>query len=175
VGHPRGGGGFTATQEKRRLSVPHHWKGPLTVTPLVLADAVAAAPRSAAVPRPFVFGPTALTPAASDGFPQGGVLHCAFRIFNWRAEEGKKPDLTAEYRFYQQTGRGRIFFNKTKPQHLGADTLGESFDPRSGAVTAGLSVPLQGFPFGEFEMAVRVTDNATRQTGERQARFVVVP
>jgi hypothetical protein len=36
-------------------------------------------------------------------------------------------------------------------------------------------VPLQAFPFGEFQLKVRVTDNPTGQSAEQQVRFVVLP
>jgi len=174
VGHPRTGGGLIAALAKYRLTVPDVWRGPLAVTPIVLGETVSAAP-----PAPqtgaFIFGPTALVPATSNGFAQGGELHLAFRVFNWRAEPGKKPDLTAEYTFYQQTEKRLAFFNKMKPQRLGADTLGEAFDPAAGVVTAGMTVPLQAFPFGEFQLKVRVTDNPTGQSAEQQVRFVVSP
>jgi hypothetical protein len=174
VGHPRTEGGVIAALAKSRVTIPDVWSGLLAVTPIVLADAVSAAPRTPGT-RAFVFGPTAMTPAMSNAFAQNGDLHVAFRVFNWKAEPGKKPDLTAEYTFYQQTDKRLIFFNKIKPQHLGADTLGEAFDPAAGVVTAGMTVPLLPFPYGEFELKVRVTDNATKQSAERQVRFVVSP
>jgi hypothetical protein len=174
VGHARPEGGLRAALLTQRVSVPDVWRGSLAVTPLVLGDAVSEAPRAAGG-RSLVFGPTALSPAITDGFPQGGAMHVAYRIFNWKAEPGQKPDLTAEYTFRQQTGKRLLFFNKTKPQKLRADTLAKGFDPAAGVVSAGMSIPLQGFPFGEFQLTVRVTDNATHQSGERQVRFVVVP
>ena len=174
VGHAGTGGDPVAALVKHRLTVPDVWGGPLAVTPIVLGEAVSAAPRTPET-RAFVFGPTALTPATSNGFAQSGELHVAFRVFNWGAESGKKPDLTAEYTFYQQSEKRLTFFNKTKPQSLGADTLGEAFDPRAGVVTAGMSVPLQAFPFGEFLLKVRVTDNPSGQSAEQHVRFVVLP
>lgn len=174
VGHPGTGSGPIAALVKYRLTVPDVWRGPLVVTPIVLGEAVSAAPRTPEN-RAFVFGPTALTPATSNGFAQGGDLHLAFRVFNWKSESGQKPDLTAEYVFYQQGDKRLTFFNKIKPQRLGADTLGEAFDPAAGVVTAGMSVPLQAFPLGEFQLKVRVTDNPTGQSAEQHVRFVVLP
>jgi hypothetical protein len=173
VGHRRAEGGAIAALAKVRLTVPDVWRGPLAVTPIVLGETVSAAPP--AQTGAFLFGPTALIPATSNGFAQGGELHVAFRVFNWKAEPGKKPDLTAEYSFYEQTEKRLAFFNKMKPQRLDAGTLGESFDPAAGVVTAGMTVPLQAFPFGEFQLKVRVTDNAGGQSAEQQVRFVVSP
>ncbi len=150
------------------------WKGPLAVTPIVLGEAVSVETRKPET-RAFAFGPTALVPATSNAFAQNGELHLAFRVFNWKAEPGRKPDLTAEYTFYQQGEKRLTFFNKTKPQRLGSDTLGEAFDPLAGVVTAGMSIPLQAFPFGEFQLKVRVTDNPTGQSAEQRVRFRVSP
>jgi hypothetical protein len=175
VGHAGAGSSdLVAALVKHRLTVPDVWRGSLAVTPLVLGESVSAAPRTPET-RAFVFGPTALTPATGNGFAQSGELHVAFRVFNWKVETGKKPDLTAEYTFYQQSEKRLSFFNKIKPQKLGADTLGEAFDPRAGVVTAGMSIPLQAFPFGEFQLKVRVTDNPTGQSAEQNVRFVVMP
>ena len=58
---------------------------------------------------------------------------------------------------------------------MNAQTLGERFDPASGVVHGGMSVPLAPFPFSEFQLTVRVTDNRTKQTTSQDARFVVAP
>ena len=156
------------------MSIPDLWSGPLAVSPLVLADAVSAAPRTPD-PRAFTFGPTALTPATSNRFAQSADLHVAFRIYNWTAEPREKPDITVEYVFYQQTARRQNFFNKTKPQRVAGDALGDGFDPAAGLVTAGMSIPLASFPFGEFQLRARITDNRSRQSAEQEVRFTVAP
>ncbi len=173
VGQARGGGAVV-TLHKFQLTVPDIWRGPLVMTPVVLGDAVAAVPRAPGT-RPFEFEPTALSPAASDRFAQSGSVHAAFRIYNWTPDESVKPDVAVEYVFYQRSERGPRFFNKMKPQRLHADTVGAAFDPADGAVTGGMTVPLMSFPFGEFEMIVRVTDNRNKQSAERRVEFSVVP
>jgi hypothetical protein len=62
-----------------------------------------------------------------------------------------------------------------KPQALNAATLGPGFDARTGVLSAGVSVPLEMFPYGRFQMKVRVTDNRSRQAAARQVRFRVSP
>jgi len=42
-------------------------------------------------------------------------------------------------------------------------------------VSAGMAVPLASFPFGEFELRVRVTDNRAGRTSEQKTRFKVSP
>lgn len=170
----RGDGPTLASLAKSRLVVPDIWRGALAVSPLVLGDAVAAATGSSRG-APFTFGPTALRPAAGDRFPQAGELHVAFRVFNWTAKAEEKPDLTVEYVFYERTPARASFFNKVKPQRLDGDTLGERFDPASAVVNGGMSIPLASFPFGDFTLTVRVTDNRTKQTVSQQTAFTVVP
>jgi hypothetical protein len=173
------GEAVTAALARLPLAVPDVWSGPLAVTPIVLGAAVAAMPRAAEA-RPFVFGPHLLAPAASDAFARAGELHVAFRVFNWKAEgdgagADARPDLTVDYAFYEQTGDRLTFFNRMKPQALNAATLGPGFDARTGVVSAGVSVPLEMFPYGRFQMRVRVTDNRSRQAAARQVRFRVSP
>jgi hypothetical protein len=174
VVQPSREGPLVASLAKSRLVVPDFWRGTLAVSPLVLGDAVTAAPASSRG-TPFVFGPTALRPAAGERFPRSGDLHVAFRVFNWTAQPQEKPDLTVEYVFYERTPTRAQFFNKVKPQRLNGDTLGERFDAASGVVNGGVSVPLAAFPFGEFQLTVRVTDNRTKQTVSQETRFTVVP
>jgi hypothetical protein len=173
VGHRRTEGGFIATLAKARLIVPDIWSNALAVTPIVIGEAVGTARRTDI--RPFNFGPTALTPAVKEPFPQSGRMNVAFRIFNWTAKDGEKPDLTVEYLFYQQGDKRLNFFNKIKPQKLTAETLGDAFDPAVGMVTAGMLIPLGSFNIGDFQLRVRVTDNRSKQSDERQVRFAVAP
>lgn len=171
---PGPGGRALVALAKARLVVRDLWRDTLALSPVVLGDAVAAAP-AATAGTPFAFGPTALRPSAGDRFPQRGDLHLAFRVFNWTAKPEEKPDLTVECVFYERTPRRGHFFNKVKPQVLNAQTLGERFDPASGVVNGGMSIPLAAFPLSEFQLTVRVTDNRSKQTASQEARFVVVP
>jgi hypothetical protein len=167
-------GPVLAAFTRARLLVPDLWQGGLAASPLVLGDAVSAAP-TATSGSAFAFGPTALLPATSNRFSQRRPLHVAFRIFNWTAPPQDKPDLQVEYLFYEQTPQRGIFFNKVKAQLLNAQTLGDRFDPASGAVNAGMTIPLAAFPPGEFRLLVRVTDNRSKQTAAQDTRFFVVP
>lgn len=174
VGQARSGGETIVTLTKDHLTVPDLWRGPLAVTPVVLGDAVAEARRAPGT-RPFEFEPTMLTPAVSNRFAQSGSMHVAFRIYNWTPDQSVKPDVAVEYVFYQRTERGERFFNKMKPQQLNTDTVGPAFDPSDGAVTAGMTVPLVSFPFGDFELVVRVSDNRNNLKAERRIDFAVAP
>jgi len=68
-------------------------------SPIVLADAVAAAP-AASAGSAFAFGPTALWPATTDRFAQARELSVAFRVFNWSAPAEGKPGKVRRARVY---------------------------------------------------------------------------
>jgi hypothetical protein len=102
-------------------------------------------------------------------------MSVAFRVYNWTAPAGEKPDLTVEYVFYEQGRKGLHFFNKIKPQQLNAATLGAGFDPSAGVVAVGMMIPTDAFTFGDFQLLVKVTDNRSRQTAEQQLEFAVAP
>ena len=162
--------GAAATLAKSRVTVPDIWGGSLAVTPIFLGDEPGTS-RS----RPFNFGATALIPASGPGFSQSGSVRAAFRIFNWSAGTGEKPDLTVEYLFYERGTKGLHFFNKMKPQRLTAATLGSTFDPANGSVSTGMLVPLEAFTFGRFQLKVTVTDNRNKQSAGQATEFTVSP
>jgi hypothetical protein len=166
------GRGWIGTIVRHPMSVPDVWAGPIAAAPVVLGDSVAAA-RPEERDRPFVFGPTRLTPAIANRFKQGGDLHFALRVYNWKADESAKPDLTLEFVFHQRMGDRLRFFNKLKPQAINARTLGAIFDGTAGAVAAGMTVPLASFPPGEFELSVRIVDARTRTSVTQKVRFFV--
>jgi hypothetical protein len=171
LGDSRPGVGLVAVA-KSRLQVPDLRGGSLTVTPIVVGEAAAATGQTN---MPFVFGPTTLTPALDGRFSQDRAVSVAFRVYNWTAATGEKPDLTVEYLFYEQGKKGLHFFNKVKPQQINADTLGTAFDPSAGSVAAGMAIPLEAFTFGDFQLLVRVSDNRSKESAEQQVRFTVAP
>jgi hypothetical protein len=177
IGH-REEGQYVAALAKRTLRVPDVWTTPFAVTPVAIGDGVLASDRPGA--HPFTYGTTILRPAVTPRFGQQREIDVAFRVFNWTADPAEKseeahPDLTVEYAFLQRQGDRQVFFNKVEPQRLTAETLGRSFDPRTGMVAAGMRIPLVAFPYGDFDLRVRVTDNRSRQTEEQRVAFTVAP
>lgn len=172
IGDSKASAEQTVAIARSRLTVPDVRGESLAVTPIVAGDAATAARRADA---PFIFGRTTLTPAVSPRFSQGGAMSVAFRVYNWTAKPEEKPDLTVEYLFYEQGTKGMHFFNKVKPQQLNGDTLGTAFDPAAGSVAAGMMIPLGSFTFGDFQLAVKVTDNRNKRTAEQKLAFAVAP
>jgi hypothetical protein len=172
VGHADPAGRVIAAIGRSRVTIPDVRSGSLVVSPIVAGDA-ANGPRQADVP--FSFGQTRIVPAASPRFSRDGSISVAFRIYNWSTKTDEEPDLTVEYLFYERGTKGLHFFNKVKPQQLTAATLGTRFDPSAGSVAAGMLIPLSAFTFGDFQLTVRVTDNRTKKSSERQLNFSVAP
>lgn len=161
---------------KQPLQVADVWNTPLALSPIVLGDGVLQAEAAAG---PFTFGASRLSPARTTQFSRAEEIDLAFRIFNWTRRpdqpQDATPDLTVEYAFFQRNGTKKVFFNKVRPQRVTADTLGRTFDPATGMVASGMRVPLLAFPFGDFELRLRVTDNRSHRTTEQHVRFVVGP
>ena len=170
IGEPQPGG--AAAVARSPLTVADMSLGSLAATPLVIGDAVARVPHTD-TEQPFIFGATGLTPATSDRFRQSRDLHVAFRVYNGSGEPGAAPDLSVEYVFYQQVGDRRRFFNKIKPQAVQASASARPIDAAARAVSTGMTIPLASFPLGDFELTARITDNRSKQTITRQARFHV--
>lgn len=167
-------GGVLGTVVRRPLVVPSAPSSTLVASPIVLGEAVSSSPVGADG-EPFRFGPSRLTPAVINRFRQADRLHLALRVFGWKADASAKPDLTVEYLFQQQIGPRLRFFNKTRPQELNAATIEKAFDGASGEVTAGMSVPLEAFPPGSFQVTVRIRDKRTQASTVQTAAFVVTP
>jgi hypothetical protein len=163
--------GSTTSRGTSRLQVPDLSGSRLVASPVVLGESATTVGGEGG----FQFGSTRIVPAIVNRFAQGERLHLAFRVFGWRPDAERKPDLTVEYVFYQRIGDHHRFFNKTKPQELNPKTLPQGFDGRSGVVTTGLALPLDAFPAGDFQVTIRVHDKRSRTSTEQRATFVVAP
>ncbi len=157
---------------RQPLTVPNLSAATLASSPLVLGEA-ATYLTGKETSRPFVFGPTLLTPAARNQFRQADRIHIACRVYGWKADADAKPDLTVEYVFQEHIHDHVRFFNKTKPQELNAKTLAKAFEAAAGAVAVGMTVPLGAFPPGEFDLVVRIKDKRTQAMTIQKATFVV--
>jgi hypothetical protein len=164
---------WIGTTWRQPLSVPN-LSGGLAASPVVLGEK-ATVSNPADSGRPFVFGPTAITPAPLNRFRQADRIHVGLRINGWKADAQSKPDVTVEYVFEQQVKDRLRFFNKTKPQDLNASTLGPTFDGQAGVLATGMTIPLAAFPPGEFQLVVRIKDRRTQATTVQKTTFVVQP
>ena len=180
---------------RRPLSVPDYSTGALSTSTIMLADrlTVLAEPPPAAslFERPYVIGTREIDPAADAVLRRSEELIVVFLVYNPAVTTDKQFDLEVEYHFFRKSRAGpedprpatpagltalpgERYFNRTEPQRFNPAILGPPFDPESGQpVMAGQGVPLGGFPEGEYRLLIRVTDQVSKRSLERQVAFTV--
>jgi len=166
---------------KQTVTVPNFWSEELATSSIIIADKVEAltAPLTPEQSKrePYTMGTTQIIPAKSEKFSKKGELSLVFLIYNTVFGADKKPDVTVEYNFYQKAAAeatGEKFFNKTNPQVFSAKTLPPQFDPAMGhQLVAGQSLPLGGFPEGEYRLEIKVTDKLSGKSVTHNVKFIV--
>jgi hypothetical protein len=180
---------FVAMQEKPQkdlprsavltqpITVPNLSDG-LAISSVILAESLGPAPATSKkqmqLDDPFSIGGTRIVPAANSRLPRAGELTAVFFLYNPTAGSAGKPDLLAEYSFYQRVGAGVVAFKQSPPQTFNVETLPAAFDVAAKQqIMGGLSVLLAGFPVGDYQLEVKVTDKISRQTISRTLDFSV--
>lgn len=165
---------------KQPVTVPDFWNDELTTSSVIVADRVepltAPLTREQQVEHPYAFGTTQIIPASDMKFTKKEELSIVFMIYNPALDAtSKKPDVTVEYNFHQKTGDSEKFFNKTSPQSFSAQSLPPQFDMAAGhQLVAGQSVPLAGFPEGDYRLEIKIADKANAgKTITRDVNFTV--
>jgi hypothetical protein len=180
---------------RRPLTVPDYATGALATSTIMLAARLTvlseALPASALAERPYVIGTREIELASDSSFRPSEELIVVFLVYNPAVTSDKQFDLEVEYHFFrksragpddQQPGApaglsalpGERYFNRTEPQRFNAAILGPPFDPESGQpVMAGQGVPLTAFPEGEYRLLIRVTDQISKRSLEREVAFTV--
>lgn len=163
---------------KQPINVPNLSDG-LAISSVILADSLGPAPamgkKQTPLDDPFSIGGTKIVPAAHSRLPRTGELTAVFFIYNPVAGRGGKPDLVAEYTFYQRVGAtGAVAFRQSPSQAFNAETLPAAFDLAARQqIMGGLAVSLSAFPAGDYELEVKVTDKSSRQSVNRTLDFSV--
>ena len=148
-------------------------------------------PAASLFERPYVIGTREIDPAADAVLRRSEELIVVFLVYNPAVTTDKQFDLEVEYHFFRKSRAGpedprpatpagltalpgERYFNRTEPQRFNPAILGPPFDPESGQpVMAGQGVPLGGFPEGEYRLLIRVTDQVSKRSLERQVAFTV--
>ncbi|MBI4168902.1 MAG: GWxTD domain-containing protein, partial [Acidobacteria bacterium] len=139
------------------LSVPDFGRG-LSLSTLLVGRLPGGAGES---PGPFAQGRIAAVPDPERLFAAGEALTIAYQVYNARHRR-EAADLDVEYRFFLNTESGPIQAGK---EVVLTHQRGESL---------AYSLPLAGWPEGDYLVKVRVTDNLSRATATREDRFRVV-
>jgi hypothetical protein len=180
---------FVAMQEKPQKDPPRSvvLKQPITVPNLsdgfalssvILAESLEPAPatskKQSQLDDPFSIGGTKIVPVANSRLPRAGELTAVFFLYNPAAGNAGKPDVLAEYGFFERVGAGAVPFRTSPPQAFNAETLPATFDlAAKQQIMGGLAVPLSGFPVGEYQLEVKATDKVSGQTITRTVDFSV--
>ena len=180
---------------RQPLSVPDFGTGGLATSTVMLADRLTVlteAPEAAAVAEhPYVIGTREIQLASDSVFRPSEELIVVLLVYNPTVTSDRHFDLEVEYHFFRKSRAGpedpppavppglsvlpgERYFNRTEPQRFNPAILGPVFDPASGQpVMAGQGVPLAGFPEGEYRLVIRVTDQVSKQSVEREVAFTV--
>jgi hypothetical protein len=180
---------------RRPLSVPDYSSGALSTSTIMLADRVTVLaeppPAASLFERPYAIGTREVDPAADTVLRPSEELIVVFLVYNPAVTTDKQFDLEVEYHFFRKSRAGpedprpatpagltalpgERYFNRTEPQRFNPAILGPPFDPESGQpVMAGQGVPLGGFPEGDYRLLIRVTDQVSKRSLERQVAFTV--
>jgi hypothetical protein len=162
---------------KLPISVPGLSSG-FAISSVILAESLAPAPatskKQSQLDDPFSIAGTRIVPVPSSRLPRAGELTAVFFVYNPSAGNAGKPDVVAEYNFYQRVGAGAIPFRQSPAQTFNAETLPAAFDLAAKQhIMGGLAVSLSAFPAGDYQLEVKATDKVTRQTVTRTVDFSV--
>lgn len=124
--------------------------------------------------EPYTLGGMKLTPMKTAEFKKSGVLAFLAIVYNSGAN-ADKPDVLAEYNFYQKLEGGEKFFNRTSPQTINAQTLPPGFSVAAGhqVVASPGEIPLGSFPEGAYRLEIKVTDKTNNKVITQNAEFKV--
>ncbi len=176
--NPKKGTQAKLTVIKQPVTVPNFWSDELNTSSVLVAtkfeQLTAPVPGDQQYDNPYSLGLLRLVPAVDNKFSKSGDINIFFTIYNPGLDAAKKPDLTIEYTFYQKTGDTEKYFNKTNPLRLNAQTLAADFNLEAGHQLDGSqSVKLASFPEGDYRLEIKITDNVTKKTLQRDVRFNV--
>ena len=160
------------------VTVPDFWAGDLSTSSVIVAERVdpLAAPLTPeqAKDRPYAMGSMEIVPDIAHDFTKQNSLSTVMWIYNPKADENRKPNVTVEYSFYAMKDGEETFFNKTRPTELNSETLPAQFDLEMGhQLQAGQEVPLASFPEGQYRLEIKVTDNIANTSLSRDVHFTV--
>jgi hypothetical protein len=162
---------------RQALSVPDFSGSELSMSSIILGDRIEPLARrlsaSQATDRPYAFGSAEVFPNATSTFATRDMLVVVLFAYNLAVDDGNVPDATVRVRFRRMSQFDEVF-GELPPQRWARGHTPPVFDLKAGrqlAVTQAL--PLATFPPDAYEIEVVVTDNLSRRSLQRIARFAV--
>lgn len=176
---PRPAPAARASVVKHTVVVPDLWNEELNTSSVIIAEKIEPldGPLTAQqkIDRPYVLRNIEFVPFTRATFSRTDELSAFLLIYNAQVDAAsKKPNVNVEFNFYARRGGGEMYFNRTLPTNLNAETLPPEFDLDAGSqLQAGQAVPLATFPAGDYRLEIKVTDKIARKTLTRAVNFTV--
>lgn len=163
---------------KSEVEVPDYWNGQLQTSSIIVAEVVEPLEQPLTPEEqstsPYSLGTTRIVPKQDSNFAKTDELSLVMLIYNPQSTANQTPDLTIEYDFHAKSDDGETFFNRTRSQEFNNETLPPGFDMSAGhQLVGGQSIPLAGFPEGDFRLQITVTDNLAGTSLVRDVSFNV--
>lgn len=163
----------------QRVDVPDLWNNVLQTSSIILASDVEMLPAALGdeeqIANPYTLGNIQIRPKASRDYTTEEELFPIFLVYNPGLVDGRKPDVTVEYNFHQQTEAGEEYFNRTAPQDFNGQTLPAEWDATLGhQITGGFAVPLAVFPAGDYRLEIKIVDNTNSSEVIQNVMFTVL-
>lgn len=164
---------------KQSLDVPNYSNGEFSASSILLAERVdtlpAPLPPDQQSERPYAFGANEIIVSPDRRFKKSQELLVLMQVYNVTTSAEKKFNLEATYTFFQKdaNANGEKRFNNTEPQSITSETT-PGVDPSGPAgVPAGLGIPLQSFPEGNYRLEIKITDKLNAKVLTQSVNFTV--
>jgi len=178
--HERGpaAGAAKASVLKQPLEVPNY-STEFSASSILLAERVdtlpAPLPPDQQSERPYAFGANEIIVSPDRKFKKSQELLVLLQVYNASVSPDKKFNLEATYTFFQRDAGAEKRFNSTEPQSITSESA-PAVDPAGPAgVPAGLGIPLQSFPEGNYRLEIKITDKLNAKVITQTVNFSVTP
>jgi len=155
---------FSLKMEK--LSVPNFWTKELTLSSLIASPQIQEerAPRKKREFDIFSVGRYSLQPHFSQEYTKDEFLNVFYYIYNLAVDSNQNCSYLIEFEL--QKGEKNFKLNPQKRQQKAGEEA---------ALLEGTQIPLSALPeSGEYELTVKVTDEATKKTVSKKLKFLLL-
>lgn len=162
----------------RRLSLPAASTTALTVSSVIIADAVAGReapyPPAQQAAHPYSIGATDITPARDAVFTPDERLAVAFQVINAQPSDTGKPDVGVDFRIVRVDGEREVAVASLNPQSYTEASMPADFDLRLGhPLFVAVGAPLGTVPRGNYRLKITVNDRRAGVARLADAAFTV--
>jgi hypothetical protein len=161
---------------KQPLVVPDLSKN-LALSSLIVADRIEpvafTSKQRNQLDDPYVIAGTKITPSVSTRLRKDGEMTVVFYVYHPLLGADGRPDLQADYTFFENNAGVEHPFTRSIPQLFNAQTLPADFNPAVHQIMGGQSVALGSFGAGDYRLEVKVTDKVANTSATGTVTFSV--